>query len=167
LIGQATQYVALRRDLFIALGGFDLSSDALGNYAVLIDFVERALDAGYVVGHRDTAGLKPLMSKRMKRHHQREGRRARAALLARHARSLGRGMGGVWWLRYGLAPAVHQLWAGARGRGLGRVGALRSLWAFAAGTLAGLRIADTATRGGQPASDRALIDRAAAGIRIP
>jgi glycosyltransferase involved in cell wall biosynthesis len=136
LIGHAEQYVALRRDIYVALGGFDLSLATLGTYAVLIDFVERALNRGYVVGQRDAAGLKPVIGRRKGQRLQRERRRARAALMARHAHTVG----GAWWLRHGLAPVVYQLWAGMRRQsGVGRVEAVRYAWAFAIGTLVGLQ----------------------------
>ena len=157
LIGRAEQYVALRRDIYVALGGFDLSVAALGTHAMLIDFVERALSGGYVVGHRDAVGLKPVIGRRKQRRLQRKRRRARAALVARQARAVGGSVGGAWWLRHGLAPAAHQLWAAARGRGLGRFEALRSAWAFAVGTLVALRSLET--KGAPLVSGREMIPR--------
>ena len=136
LIGHAEQYVALRREIYVALGGFDLSVAAFGTHALVIDLVERALNKGYVVGQRDAPGLKPVIGPRKQRRLQRRRRRARAALIARHARTVG----GTWWLRHGLAPAAHQLWEGMRRQdGASRVEAARYAWAFATGTLQGLR----------------------------
>ncbi|MFL5894537.1 MAG: hypothetical protein ACJ76Z_05425, partial [Thermoleophilaceae bacterium] len=58
-VGHPPQYIAVRRDAYEALGGFDPATARLGIAAPVLDFLDRALNAGFVVGYRDTPGLDP------------------------------------------------------------------------------------------------------------
>jgi hypothetical protein len=56
-VSRAPAYVALSRDAYLLLGGFDLRLARHGDEAVLLELVERALHAGWLVARRDVAGL--------------------------------------------------------------------------------------------------------------
>jgi GT2 family glycosyltransferase len=80
-IGRPPAYLAMSRDAYLLLGGFDLRLARHGDEAVVLELVERALGAGFLVARRDVAGL------------PQDGRaaslrvtRARAILYARAAR---------------------------------------------------------------------------------
>jgi hypothetical protein len=57
LIGRTPAYLALSRDAYVLLGGFDLELAALGDEAVVLELTQRALEAHWLVARRDVAGL--------------------------------------------------------------------------------------------------------------
>ena len=138
-IGPPPQYLGVRRDLYDRLGGFDLTSASLGWHAPLLDYTERALDAGLTVAHLDSHGLHPPGCEAPVRSRNAWLRaRARAALLTRDARLVGgmRGIGLVVWA--GLVPILRfrRPSAVAPRRIHDAIG---SLAAFAVGCVSGLR----------------------------
>jgi GT2 family glycosyltransferase len=56
-IGRPPAYLALSRDAYLLLGGFDLRLARHGDEAVVLELVARALGAGWLVARRDVAGL--------------------------------------------------------------------------------------------------------------
>ena len=115
-LGQPAEYLAIRRELYAALGGFDLAAAKLGPQAVVLDLVDRALEAGWVVAYRDAPGLEPTPPGRD------AGRRAawarhrgRGALMWRRSRHLGGVRGVFWLLRHGPLPLALNLWRALRG----------------------------------------------------
>lgn len=115
-LGQPAQYLAIRRELYSALGGFDLAAAKLGPQAVVLDLVDRALDAGWVVAYRDAPGLEPTSPARDARRRAAWARhRGRGALMLRRSRRLGGVRGVLWLLRHGLLPLALNLWRALRG----------------------------------------------------
>jgi GT2 family glycosyltransferase len=115
-LGQPAQHLAIRRELYSALGGFDLTAAKLGPQAVVLDLVDRALDAGWVVAYRDVPGLDPTPPDGSARRRAAWARhRARGALMWRRARRLGGARGGLWLVRHGLLPLAMNLWRALRG----------------------------------------------------
>lgn len=96
-LGSPFQYIAVSPRIYASLGGFDLDAAGCGHQGPVLDFIERALCAGYVIGYRDTPGLDPAGWYRPARS-ENEWQRwaAGGALLARSARHAP-GIGG--WLR--------------------------------------------------------------------
>jgi hypothetical protein len=58
-IGRPPAYLALSREAYLLLGGFDLRLAALGDEAVVLELAERALQAHWLVARRDVPGLTP------------------------------------------------------------------------------------------------------------
>jgi hypothetical protein len=56
-IGRPPAYLAISRDAYLLLGGFDLRLARHGDETVVLELVERALGAGWLVARRDVAGL--------------------------------------------------------------------------------------------------------------
>jgi GT2 family glycosyltransferase len=88
-------YVAIRRALYLSLGGFDSSVMRFGPYAPLLELAERALDRGLVVVKRNLARVERDRESRIPvLRHEWQRQRARGALLvhdgpgARGARAL-------------------------------------------------------------------------------
>ncbi|MFL5906697.1 MAG: glycosyltransferase [Solirubrobacterales bacterium] len=112
-IGRGSQYIVFQRRNYEALGGFDPSTDALGPQGVILDFVERALDSGWVVGYREVPGLEPPGCVRPARTRDKWDRwRARGGLTYRRASSLGARRGVPLIARRALIPQlVKGFWA--------------------------------------------------------
>jgi glycosyltransferase involved in cell wall biosynthesis len=88
--GSPPQFVALRRDLYETVGGIDPQMAELGWMAPVLDYLERALDAGLTVGRLDSYGVWPAGCHRPARSVAEWHRtRARGALHANHALELG------------------------------------------------------------------------------
>ena len=135
-IGLPSQYLVARRDAYLALGGFDLGTAPLGAQAPLIDLLERARAAGWIIGHRNTPGLSPPLERRPARRWA-EWRRwqARGALIGRDSGT--RGM--RWLFQCGVAPAIARLVGAARPRRSGRRHGLGTAVAMALGLARGVR----------------------------
>ena len=96
-LGRPFQYIAVNPRIYEELGGFDLETAAYGDQAPVLDFLERALLAGFVIGYRDTPGLNPAGCYRPARTSNEWERWAgTGALLARAAHRSG---GPIGWLR--------------------------------------------------------------------
>ena len=107
-LGRPFQYVAVNPRIYEQLGGFDLEAAAFGDQAPVLDLVERALAAGFVIGYRDTPGLDPAGCYRPERSRNEWQRWAAAgALLARDAR---RSTGAGGWLRL-AGRVIDGMWA--------------------------------------------------------
>jgi glycosyltransferase involved in cell wall biosynthesis len=105
ILGPGPQYVAVRRDLFAALGGFDPAVARLGPEAMVLDLVDRALDAGHAVACLHTHGLTPPGDVRPARARVKwRSGRARGRLLAVRARDRGPLRGAAWLATQALAP---------------------------------------------------------------
>jgi hypothetical protein len=122
-LGKPFQYIAVNPRIYDDLGGFDLDAAALGDYAPVLDFIDRALEAGYVIGYRDTPGLTPAGSYRPERTTNEWQRwSATGALLVRSAQQrggviawlyiLGRSLDGVWTRL--IAGESRRWWIGSR-----------------------------------------------------
>jgi GT2 family glycosyltransferase len=59
LIGRPPAYLALSRQSYELLGGFELALADLGDEAVVLELTERALEAHWLVARRDMPGLAP------------------------------------------------------------------------------------------------------------
>ena len=136
VVGLPSQYLVVRRDAHRALGGFATGLGRLGHQAPVLEFLERARAAGWVVGYRNTAGLEPaLESGRGLRAAEWLRWQARGALIARAARM----RGGRWLLRYGVLPAAVRLARAARPSQPGRLHAAGTAVATTLGLLLGAR----------------------------
>jgi len=106
-----------RKQMLDEIGGFDAGLARFGAQTVVLDFVERALAAGFLVGYRDTPGLAPAGAYRPARRVLEWQRwAATGTLLVLSAR---RGGGAEGWLRL-TARFVDAMWqslvAGRSGR---------------------------------------------------
>jgi hypothetical protein len=139
-LGRPPQYLAVRRDHFLSLGGFAHDLARLGAQGVVLDYLTRAVAAGFVIGQRDTAGIAPPgWIHPANRTDAWQRWRARGALTLCSARPLGRLGGAVWLAREGFAPLGWRLLdAAVRGKGSTR-GALGALAAFSLGIADGIR----------------------------
>lgn len=137
--GSPPQFIALRRDLYDAAGGIDARAAELGWVAPVLDYVERALDAGLVIARLDTHGVQPAGTHRPARSVGEWHRTwARGALHAERARRL-RGLRGLHsFLFAGVMPLVRFRRPGRAGRKSVRH-ALGSLAAFLLGAAAALK----------------------------
>lgn len=109
--GRPPQYIAFRRSLYEAVGGIDPAVAALGRHAPLLDFLERALDAGLVVAYRETPGLAPPAAHRPARSPWEWSRwRARGALIVRRSSAVGGVRGAAWLATRGLLPLARNAW---------------------------------------------------------
>jgi hypothetical protein len=98
-LGSPFQYIAVNPAIYADLGGFDLSTAGYGDHAPPLDFIERALEAGYLIGYRDTPGLEPAgWYSPARTRNEWERWAAGGALLARSARHT---PGLIGWLRLG------------------------------------------------------------------
>jgi hypothetical protein len=133
-IGEPPEWVAVRRELYEQLGGFDPALAVLGPAGPLLELVERALDAGHVVAYAEPPGVEgPLDGRRRRRRYERQRRTARAGLMYRHAARLGGPRGALWMTRWGVLPLAHALVrAVARDPARGRY-AVRATRAFVKG----------------------------------
>jgi glycosyltransferase involved in cell wall biosynthesis len=106
--GSPPQFIALRRDLYEAVGGIDARAAELGWLAPVLDYVERALDAGLTIGRLDIHGVVPAGCHRPARSvGEWQRTRARGALHAERARELG-GLRGFHALAFaGLLPLIR------------------------------------------------------------
>jgi GT2 family glycosyltransferase len=84
IIGRPAAYLAMRRSAYQALGGFCQRAAELGDQAVVLELIERALSADWLVANRDVPG--PSTRDRAA---SLDRTRARAALLARRAAERG------------------------------------------------------------------------------
>jgi glycosyltransferase involved in cell wall biosynthesis len=134
LPGSETLYLLVRRPLYEALGGFDLTTVRLGTCAPVLDLLERAVDAGYVVGQRDTPGLEPHARPARRAEWQRH--RSRGGLMLRRARRAGWPSGWPWFVWRGLLPLAADLYRSLRARDRSPRSALRRAAAFLSGCLA-------------------------------
>jgi GT2 family glycosyltransferase len=132
LFGRPPVYVALRRDVYGLLGGFDADGGGLGSQAAVLDLIERALEAGWLVARRDVPGA----GSRSERVASLTRTRARAALLARRARARGK--------LPSARPALARLAAGLVPGGPTFSGGVAHAAAWLAGTAAGVGYADVA-----------------------
>jgi hypothetical protein len=106
-LGHPFQYIAVSTAIYHELDGFDCDSAASGDLAPVLDYLERSLAAGYVIGYRDAPGLTPPGCYRPARAANEWQRWAAAGgLLARDARKAG-GAGG--WLRM-VARVLDGFW---------------------------------------------------------
>ena len=119
-LGRPPAYLLVRRAAYVRLGGFDLSCAALGAHALLLDLVERALNADLLVAVRDVHGLDPARE----RSESLRRTRARAALLARADRG-----------RPPLRPALARLAAGVLPGGPALLGGVAHGAAWLAGAI--------------------------------
>jgi glycosyltransferase involved in cell wall biosynthesis len=114
-IGRTPAYLALSRDAYLLLGGFDVELAKVGDAAVVLDLSERALEVGWLIARRDVPGLPELgrgASLRVTR--------ARAALMAPE-----------------LAPAAQRLAAGVAPGGPSFIGGIAHAAAWLAGAAHG------------------------------
>jgi glycosyltransferase involved in cell wall biosynthesis len=133
--GRPPQYIALRADRYRELGGFDLTLARFGAHTVVLDFLERALASGLLVGLRDTPGLSPVGAYRPARAGLEWQRWAAAgSLLLLSARETG----GEAWLRLGARFAADA-WQSLVGGGSGRRWWVGTRVAFLAGCIRALR----------------------------
>jgi hypothetical protein len=82
-------FLAVERERYLELGGFDPDLERFGPYAAPLDLAERALDAGLVVVHELVPGAGVLRRRGLGDRREWARQRARGALLARHALSRG------------------------------------------------------------------------------
>jgi hypothetical protein len=147
-IGNAPQFIALRRDLYDQVGGLDPATARLGWHAPLLDFAERALDAGLVIGRLDTHGLDPAGCHRPARVLGEWDRAwARGGLFTQRGAQLGgiAGAGSFFW--EGLLPHVRLRRPGGGGRRRIRRAAF-SLVAFCLGAASALKPSPRRSRPG-------------------
>jgi hypothetical protein len=144
------EFIVLRRALYERLGGFDPDAAVAGPLGPLLDYVQRALEAGYLVGYRETPGLAvgerdqfPLIRVRWWR------AQARGGLLTRRGLELGGLRGAIWFVRQAVFPRVR--WLG-RAFASPQHGAIRWLASFAAFLTGCARVllARSATTAGEP-----------------
>ncbi|HEX4733775.1 MAG TPA: glycosyltransferase family 2 protein [Thermoleophilaceae bacterium] len=106
--GAPPQFIALRRDLYDAVGGIDAEVAQLGWTAPVLDYVERALDAGLTVGRLDTHGVEPQGAHRPARSIGEWHRSwARGALHADRARRIGGAKGVHAFVFTGVGPLLR------------------------------------------------------------
>lgn len=108
LIGRAPSYVAVRRSLYEACGGFDAQTARFGAQAPILDLCERALERGYLVAFRETpvpADQRP--SRRARRRHELRRHQARGALMLGDVLDSGRREGVLWFARRALWPQAR------------------------------------------------------------
>jgi hypothetical protein len=127
--------VIVRRDAYLELGALNGRLGRLNDQAPVLDFLERARRAGWVVGYRNTAGLGPPLERGWNLRRAEWNRfEARGALVGRDART----RGPVWLLRFGLAPVVVRVWRAGRLRHGGWMHALgTSAWCGASAVSSG------------------------------
>lgn len=125
-IGRPPGYLAIRRDAYLALGGFDLELAELGDHAVLLELVERALEARWLVARRDVPGPASGGCRESLQH-----TRARGLLHARASRARG--------AMPPLRPALARLAAGLAPNGPRFTGSVAHAAAWLAGLAAGAR----------------------------
>jgi hypothetical protein len=137
--GSPPQFIALRRDLYDIVGGIDAQSAELGWTAPVLDYVERALEAGLTVARLDAHGVEPPGCHRPARSVGEWHRTwARGALHAERARRLG-GLRGLHAFAFaGLLPLLRFRRPDRAGRKSIRYTA-DSLAAFLLGAAAGAR----------------------------
>jgi glycosyltransferase involved in cell wall biosynthesis len=137
--GAPPQFIALRRDLYDAVGGIDAEVARLGWVAPVLDYVERALDAGLTVARLNSHGVRPIGVERPARSVGEWHRTwARGGLHAQRARSMG-GLRGLHAFGFGgVLPLVRFRRPDRAGRRSLRHTA-GSLAAFLAGAAAALR----------------------------
>jgi GT2 family glycosyltransferase len=135
VFGLPSQYLVIRREVYLQLGGFDLTTERLGVHAPPLELLERARAAGWLVGYRNTAGLSPPLEPGPARRWA-EWRRwqARGALIGHGARS----HGSAWLLRWGLLPVGARLLRAMRPRATGRRHAIGTAAALTRGLLRGV-----------------------------
>jgi GT2 family glycosyltransferase len=101
------QYIAVRTSVYRELGGFDREAAECGHLGPVLDYLERALSAGYLIGYRETVGLDPPGRYRPARAANDWARwSAAGGLLARDARRTG---GMVGWGQF-AARVVDGIW---------------------------------------------------------
>ena len=134
VLGLPSQYLIVRRDRYLQLGGFDLATARLGMQAPVLDLLERARLAGWLVGHRNTPGLSPPLGPGSARRWA-EWRRwqARGALIGRDRRSRGT----LWVVSRTVVPASTRLLRTLRPGVPGRRHALGTAAALARGLVGG------------------------------
>jgi len=134
-------YLALRRDHYLALGGFDPAVMRFGLFAPPLEFVERALDHGLVIVRRTLSGVGHRSGSRNPlRHAEWQRQRARGALLARG--QWGTGADRLVDVARGAAPLTRRR---------GAVKSVGALSAYAYGVVEGLA-ASLDSRGGSAES---------------
>jgi glycosyltransferase involved in cell wall biosynthesis len=134
ILGLPSQYLIVRRDVYLQLGGFDLAAARLGMQAPVLDLLERARAARWLVGHRNTPGLSPPLGPGSARRWA-EWRRwtARGALIGRDRRSRGT----VWVMSQAVLPASTRLLRTLRPGAPGRRHALGTAAALTRGLVRG------------------------------
>ena len=135
VIGLPSQYLIIRREVYLQLGGFDLDTARLGVQAPLLELLDRTRAAGWLVGHRNTPGLSPPLEASPARRWT-EWRRwqARGALIGHDARSHGI----PWLLRQGVLPVATRLLRALRPRATGRRHAIGTAAALTRGLARGV-----------------------------
>jgi GT2 family glycosyltransferase len=121
-IGRPPAYVAMRRAAYGALGGFCREAAELGDQAVVLELIERALSAEWLVATRDVPG-----TSERERAASVQRTRARAALLAARARQRGE--------RPPIRPALSRLAEGILPGGPTFIGGVAHGGAWLAGVL--------------------------------
>lgn len=142
------QFIVFRRALYQELGGFDPDAAVAGPLAPVLDFVERALEAGSIVGYRETPGISPGDHRGIAFARSRWWRAtAHGGLLTRRAITIGGVRGAVWFGRRALLPRVRDL-----GRALTRADRSAMGWVSStAGFATGCSRAFAASRRGRGA----------------
>jgi GT2 family glycosyltransferase len=108
ILGRPADYLAVRRELYVAVGGLDVAAARLGPQAVALDLVHRVLDAGWVLGYREVPGLeRTACSRHAGRRTSWARHQGRGGLMLWRARRIGGLRGTLWLARHGLLP----LWA--------------------------------------------------------
>jgi glycosyltransferase involved in cell wall biosynthesis len=111
ILGRPTQFLAVRRELYADVGGFPVAAARLGHQAVVLDLMDRVLDAGWVVAYREIPGLQPTPPSRDGGRRALWGRhQARGGLMLRRARQTGGLRGALWFTRHGLLPLWLNVW---------------------------------------------------------
>jgi hypothetical protein len=129
MIDRPFGYVALRREHYLALGGFDPAVMRFGHFAPPLELAERALDRGLVIARRTLSGVGHRRRPRNPvRRAEWQRQRARGALLARG--HWGTGADRLVDVARGAAPLMRR-----RGATLHSLGALS---AYAYGVAEGL-----------------------------
>jgi GT2 family glycosyltransferase len=104
------QFIVFRRTLYQELGGFDADAAVAGPLGPVFDFVERALEAGSIVGYRETPGISPGEHRGVAFARARWWRAAaRGGLLTRRAVAIGGPRGALWFGRRALVPRARDL----------------------------------------------------------
>jgi O-antigen biosynthesis protein len=107
-IGRAPpQFIAVRREAYLRLGGYDPRAAAVGIYGPVLDLAERALQAGFVVAYSRSSDLAVAPRRRAA---GRWGRaQAQAGLVTLRAAGIGGTAGLRWFLRAGLLARIRWL----------------------------------------------------------
>jgi glycosyltransferase involved in cell wall biosynthesis len=107
-IGRPCQCLLVSTAAYRAIGGYGRTAARLGGHAPPSELLQRALDAGLVVGSREVHGIEPAGAHRPARSRGEWGRwTAHGALMAHHARACGSPAAGVrWFVLRGLLPLV-------------------------------------------------------------